>query len=48
MQRETAWWSISGANLLAALRQVESGESADVVYLELLANSTVEKPAEDD
>lgn len=37
-----AWWSISGEELLAALRRVGAGDSPDVVYMELLANSRTE------
>jgi hypothetical protein len=36
------WWVIHQAELLAALRQVEGGDSPDVVMLELEANSDVE------
>jgi hypothetical protein len=39
----TVWWSISGAALLKALRQVASGDSPDVVYMELLVNSQTEE-----
>jgi hypothetical protein len=40
---ELGWWTISGADLLAALRRVELGEPADVVYAEYYANSQAEK-----
>jgi hypothetical protein len=39
----SVWWSISGAALLKALRQVAEGDSPDVVYLELLINSQTEE-----
>lgn len=42
------WWTISGAALLAALRRAHEGEDPDMVYAELFANSTVERPADDD
>jgi hypothetical protein len=38
-----SWWTISGEALLAALRQVEAGDPADVVYLELEANAEHEE-----
>ena len=33
------WHVIGGSHLLAVLRQVEAGESADIVYAELWANA---------
>lgn len=33
------WWTINGAELLAALQRAHDGDLPDVVYLELLANS---------
>lgn len=33
------WWAISGEAMLDALRRVEAGESPDLVYVELYANS---------
>lgn len=36
---DLCWWTISGAALLAALRQVDDGDSPDIVYAELYANS---------
>jgi hypothetical protein len=38
----SSWWTISGQALMDALRRVEEGETPDLVYLELLANSDVE------
>ena len=38
---ETSWWTISGADFLAALRSVETGVSPDIVYAEYYANSDV-------
>jgi hypothetical protein len=38
------WWTISGAQLLDALKRVASGEDPDLVYAELYANSAVESP----
>lgn len=35
------WWAISGDVLLDALRRCEAGESADLVYAELYANTDV-------
>ena len=36
------WWCISGEELNAALHRVENGDNPEIVYLELVANSTVE------
>lgn len=35
------WWAISSGALLDMLRQVEAGESADMVYAEHYANSAI-------
>lgn len=35
------WWAITSEALLSMLRQVEAGESADLVYAEHFANSAV-------
>lgn len=35
---DLGWWIIHGDELLTALREVELGESADLVYAELYAN----------
>ena len=35
------WWVINGAELLAALTRVASGDAPSVAYLELLANAGV-------
>lgn len=35
------WWAITSEALLEMLRQVEAGESADLVYAEHYANSAV-------
>ena len=40
--RDLGWWAISGEELLAALRRVEAGEKADLVYAEIYANSETE------
>jgi len=44
----SVWWTISGEALLKALRQVASGDSPDVVYMELLINSQTERVEEDE
>ena len=36
---EDQWWTINGADLLNALRRSHAGDSPEIVYLELLANS---------
>jgi hypothetical protein len=41
------WWTISGEAILDALRRVSDGESPDVVYAELYANSEHEYPGDD-
>lgn len=33
------WWTINGADLMAALCRCQEGDSPEIVYLELLANS---------
>lgn len=33
------WWTISGSELLAALRRAHNGDDPDIVYAELYANS---------
>ena len=40
MNPEEQWWCINGASLLAALRQAHEGDDPDIVYVELVANST--------
>jgi hypothetical protein len=41
------WWSISSDALLDMLRRVAGGENPDLVYLEQLVNSSVERGAPD-
>jgi len=36
------WWTINGEDLMSALRRCREGDSPEVVYLELLANSESE------
>lgn len=36
---DLGWWTISGEDLLAALREAHDGADPDVVYAELYANS---------
>lgn len=38
------WWTISGDDLLAMLRQVANGDDPDLVYAEHYANSEHEHP----
>jgi hypothetical protein len=38
-----SWWSISEEAFLSALRRVEAGEKADLVYAEFYAASDHEK-----
>jgi len=38
----SVWWSISEAAILEALRRVEAGESADMVYISLYLDSDIE------
>lgn len=38
------WWTISGDDLLEALRRAHVGEDPDLVYAEMYANSEVETP----
>jgi len=44
MDDPTAWWVISGIELLDALRRVAAGENAETVYRELLAAGNVIGP----
>lgn len=39
------WWVINGAELMSALMDAADGDDPEVVYLELVANSSTE-PAE--
>jgi len=34
------WWAINGATILDVLRRAEQGEDPDMLYLELIANTT--------
>ena len=36
------WWTINGADLMAALQKAHDGDLPGVVYLELIANSESE------
>lgn len=36
------WWTINGADLMAALDKAHAGDLPGVVYLELIANSESE------
>lgn len=40
---DLGWHVISGEDLLAVLRRIEDGESADLVYAELWANAKHEE-----
>jgi hypothetical protein len=42
-QNSLGWWCISGQDILVALRRVGDGEDADMVYLEMYANSEHER-----
>jgi hypothetical protein len=42
-EKDLGWHVISGLDLLYALRRVEQGEKADLVYMELWANAEHEK-----
>lgn len=37
------WWVIHGDEIMAALRRCAAGEDPDLMYLELVANSTYEE-----
>ncbi len=41
---EEQWWTINGAELLAALERVSAGDHPSIVYAELYANSETEDP----
>ena len=36
------WWVVNGEVLLSSLNRAQSGEDAEMLYLELLANSDTE------
>jgi len=36
---DLGWWAISGAALMDALKRANDGEDADLIYLELYANT---------
>lgn len=36
------WWTINGEDVMEALRRCHEGTPPDLVYLELIANSTSE------
>ncbi len=38
------WWTINGADLLAAMRRAHDGDDPNLLYLELYANSETERP----
>lgn len=43
------WWALTSSALMGMLRQVEAGETADLVYAEHYANSAIEpEPSGDD
>ncbi|HUR18873.1 MAG TPA: hypothetical protein VMZ51_08070 [Acidimicrobiales bacterium] len=37
------WWAISAEDFLRALRRVQMGEDADLVYAEMYANAEAEE-----
>lgn len=39
---DLGWWAISGRALIDALRRAHAGESPDVLYAELYANTDAE------
>ena len=47
-ESDLGWWAICGAELLAALRRVERGEKADLVYAEMWANCEHESVDDDE
>ncbi len=40
------WWTLNGAELLDALWRAHDGDDPGVVYVELYANSDMERPDE--
>ena len=36
----SVWWTMSGKDLMAALKQAHDGETPEMVYMEMYANST--------
>lgn len=34
------WWCINGEELISAMRRAHEGEDPDMLYIELVANST--------
>lgn len=45
---ELGWWTISGEEFLHSMHRAANGESPDLIYAELYANSEVTRPAEED
>ena len=39
MKPSEQWWTINGASLMEALERCADGESPEIMYLELIANS---------
>lgn len=39
------WWSINGQEIMNMLERAKEGESPDLLYLELIANSIGEYPS---
>lgn len=39
-----SWWTIHGQALIDALRRAHAGDAPEVVYAELYANSTHDRP----
>lgn len=37
------WWTINGAELMAALQRAHDGDEPGIVYIELLANSSTDE-----
>jgi hypothetical protein len=46
-EQDLGWWVIAGDVLLDGLRCAANGESPDLVYAELYANTTCERPGDD-
>jgi hypothetical protein len=44
MTEDLGWWTISGEDLLDAMRRAAAGEDPDLIYAEFYANSEHERP----
>lgn len=44
---DLGWWTLPGEDLMEAMRRAHAGESPELIYAEMYANSRVEQPEGD-